>query len=364
MLNLKNWGYWELKTVTDKNGKTRQVKYPYQVNGQGAKSNDPSTWTDIKTVCDFIIRNKDRDLGLAFFLPLDESLNFVDLDSYGVFDDEFKLMEKLAPCYMESSQSGNGWHVIFKGKKPGTRKRTPNFEGKHHEIEWYTKGRFIALTTEVWNIETKARCELSQLSNEDCLKIYEMMFGKGILEKDSKPKTVNKSTGVVKLTETDSELLRIMFSSRRGDDIKSLYYGGWEYNYQNDRSRADLALCNHLAYWTQKDPLRMDKLFRNSCLYRDKWDEQHGALTYGEMTVAKAIDNTDMVFKETSVKSKLDYMLTQYPSIGREYGYIVTVVRLAQQDSRDLTRIKQELLTKKGTLTSNKFNEAFEKGLK
>lgn len=365
MLNLKNWGYWELKTITDKHGKTRQVKYPYQVNGQGAKSNDPSTWTDIKTVCDFIVKNKDRDLGLAFFLPLDESLNFVDLDSYGVFDDEFKLMEKLAPCYIESSQSGNGWHVIFKGKKPGTRKRTPNFEGKHHEIEWYNSKRFIALTTDVWNEQTTDRCELSRVSDEDCLKIYEMMFGKGILEKDQKPKNTSKSTGVVdKLNETDSELQATMFNSKRGDEIKRLYFGGWQSDYNSDWSRADLALCNHLAYYTQKDPIRMDNLFRHSCLYRDKWDEQHGSDSYGALTIARAIDNCDLVYKEHTESSKLDYMLSQYPSVGREYGYIVTVVRLAKKENRNMQDLYAQLRIKQGRLTDKKFNEAYKKGLK
>jgi putative DNA primase/helicase len=44
-----------------------------------------------------------------------------------------------------------------------------------------------------------------------------------------------------------------------------------------------------LAFWTGKDAERMDQLFRLSGLYRPKWDERHGARTYGEVTIANAI---------------------------------------------------------------------------
>ena len=47
-----------------------------------------------------------------------------------------------------------------------------------------------------------------------------------------------------------------------------------------------------LAFWTNKDANRIDSLFRQSGLYRDKWDEKHGKKTYGERTIAKAIEKT------------------------------------------------------------------------
>ena len=36
----------------------------------------------------------------------------------------------------------------------------------------------------------------------------------------------------------------------------------------------------------------MDQLFRQSGLFRTKWDERRGALTYGEKTIATAIRGT------------------------------------------------------------------------
>ena len=58
-----------------------------------------------------------------------------------------------------------------------------------------------------------------------------------------------------------------------------------------DHSRADLALCGLLAFWTGGDAVRIDRLFRNSALMREKWDERHTAdgTTYGQMTIAKSL---------------------------------------------------------------------------
>jgi putative DNA primase/helicase len=58
--------------------------------------------------------------------------------------------------------------------------------------------------------------------------------------------------------------------------------------HHDDNSVADLALCAMLAFWTQ-DPTQMDRLFRQSGLMRPKWDETHGAQTYGERTIVEAL---------------------------------------------------------------------------
>ena len=62
--------------------------------------------------------------------------------------------------------------------------------------------------------------------------------------------------------------------------------------YGGDESSADLALCNDLAFWCHKDPQLMDACFRRTGLMRPKWDERRGTNTYGERTIAKAIEDT------------------------------------------------------------------------
>lgn len=62
------------------------------------------------------------------------------------------------------------------------------------------------------------------------------------------------------------------------------------------QSEADLALCSHLAFWTGRDAAKMDSMFRQSGLMRDKWDRQQSGTTYGAITIQKAIENCKEVY--------------------------------------------------------------------
>ena len=104
---------------------------------------------------------------------------------------------------------------------------------------------------------------------------------------------------------TDSELWQRIFSSQHGREIFELYRGNIS-AYGEDHSRADLALCSHLAYWTNCDEAQIDRMFRDSGLMRPKWDERHGAQTYGAMTIAKALSTvTPYVKPAGNVAEKL-----------------------------------------------------------
>lgn len=82
--------------------------------------------------------------------------------------------------------------------------------------------------------------------------------------------------------------------ARRDERITRLRAGDWSGMYSS-QSEADQALCNALAFATGRDVARVDALFRESGLYRPKWDEIHSAATgetYGEMTARKACADT------------------------------------------------------------------------
>ncbi|MGI8545899.1 MAG: hypothetical protein ACR2M1_00970, partial [Gemmatimonadaceae bacterium] len=54
-----------------------------------------------------------------------------------------------------------------------------------------------------------------------------------------------------------------------------------------DDSAADLALVSMLAFWTQGEPDQLDRLFRRSGLYREKWERDD----YRERTIRLALEN-------------------------------------------------------------------------
>jgi primase-polymerase (primpol)-like protein len=84
---------------------------------------------------------------------------------------------------------------------------------------------------------------------------------------------------------------------RDGEAFSLLWEGKWQDSFAS-QSEADLSLCCKLAFWSGKDKEQMDRLFRRSALYRDKWDEKHHAsgATYGEETLNKAIEATETTY--------------------------------------------------------------------
>lgn len=75
--------------------------------------------------------------------------------------------------------------------------------------------------------------------------------------------------------------------------MESLYNGNWQGLYSS-QSEADQALCNYLAFWLNKNPNNIDKAFRESGLYREKWERQDYRVT----TIEKAIHLCEESYQE------------------------------------------------------------------
>ncbi len=82
----------------------------------------------------------------------------------------------------------------------------------------------------------------------------------------------------------DRDLLDKASAASNGASFDALWRG--DLSGYGSASEADLALCNHLAFWTGGDPARIDSLFRQSGLMRDKWDRED----YRDRTIAKALE--------------------------------------------------------------------------
>lgn len=76
-------------------------------------------------------------------------------------------------------------------------------------------------------------------------------------------------------------------SARNGDIFWSLWTGDTT-RLGGDHSAADQALCNILAFWTGGNAGLIDRLFRMSGLYRNKWERRD----YRERTIGKAISSS------------------------------------------------------------------------
>ena len=272
-------------------------KIPYDPKtGYGAKANDVSTWGTFDEAVAFAERHRAGGVGFEFA----NGIAGVDMDDVILPDGTLKPYAQeifeLMNSYTEISPSGHGLHILFRvseqieklreflGGKDGTK-------NSELGLELYISRHYFTVTGQVYGGVKPIAERTGEMKQ-----VYMKYLAKS--EKPTPP-PVDTTKGGKKPQDgripsedlSDSELFERMFNSQQGHEIQALYQGDIS-GYTDDWSRADLAFANYLAYWTGNDPYRMDRMFRQSGLMRTKWDERHGAHTYGQKTIAEAIRTT------------------------------------------------------------------------
>lgn len=252
-------------------GKADKIpKSPY--NGKNAKSNDPKTWGTFEQAVKACETFGFEYLGFEFAPPyvgvdLDHCLNNSD------FCDEF--VESLE-SYAEISRSGQGLHIICKGKLPEGNRRKG-------DVEMYSEGRYFILTGNLYNENYREVRECN-----DNIKVLHNKY-----MPDTEAKVSIKKT-IVDLR--DEEVIDKARNCKSGGMFSLLYSGDWQ-GYFPSQSEADIAFCNQLAFWTGRNEIQMDRIFRSSGLMREKWDKRRGADTYGNITIGRACASCKEVYE-------------------------------------------------------------------
>lgn len=279
--NIKNWVCW--KAEPDERSHSGISKKPINpITGGFAMSNNPDTWTDFKTAVS--VAEKYSGIGFMFGgsgyfgVDLDDMPN--DIQSYkdGNTDNIISEFVDTLQSYTEYSQSGTGVHIICKGKLPkGGRKKVHSFGG----FEMYDSGRFFVMTG---NYCSKY-AEITECS-ESIKPLHSKYIGGGREPQPQRNICVNLNTV--------DEIVRAACNAKNGYNFKSIYNG--DISSYGSHSEADMALCNMLAFWTGCDPNKMDAIFRQSGLMREKWDRKQSGSTYGIITIQKAIAGCSTVY--------------------------------------------------------------------
>lgn len=274
---LKPYRHWLLWRLEDRSGKP--TKTPYQASGALAKVNDPATWTDFDSALAAYLKGGFSGLGFA----LDKQLRIVGIDldkclnpDTGELEPDAAAIVAMLPTYCEVSPSGRGLRLFGFGVLPQGGRR----KGK---VELYEAGRYLTVTGNRFN----GHAALAEITPE-LAAVHARVFGPGQTHTpvDAKPGPANPPD------LDDAALLDKARAARNGADFSRLWSGDLA-AHGGDHSAADLALCNALAFWTGNDPARIDRLFRQSGLFRpEKWDKAHfsDGRTYGQATIAKALE--------------------------------------------------------------------------
>ncbi|MFQ6340927.1 phage/plasmid primase, P4 family, partial [Bacillus sp. AF62] len=240
------------------------------------------TWSTFATAVKFYLEGNYDGIGFVFsrqdnYIGIDIDKCVVD-GKTNVFSTE--IIDTL-DSYTEFSPSEKGIHIIIKGSLPQSVLGTGRKNTKHG-LEIYSYGRFFTFTGNRENSNDVYD------RTDELAEVFETYFDDSDIQ------------GRVNLADFEKDEIKIsnealwerMFRSKKGDDIRSLFNG----NVKNgDHSGSDQSLCNYLAFWTGNSATRMDSMFRESGLMRDKWDVIHFRdtnETYGERTIANAISST------------------------------------------------------------------------
>ncbi len=247
-------------------------------SGREVDVTKPAHWYSFDEA--YRLASAQNGIGLGFVLHESDPYCGIDLDDC---IDENHVIHPAATDYVnrfrsytEISPSRTGLKIWVLAKKPEGMPCKVNATLWGGAMEVYEKSRFFTVTGDALGGMPSVIADAQAVVDE---------LATGLFAK-SKPVQRSQSAPSGGFSGDDQALFEQMFASKHGADIKRLYDGDIS-KYNNDDSAADQALCNHLAWWTNRDAARMDRMFRGSKLMRDKWERQG----YREGTMGKAIES-------------------------------------------------------------------------
>ena len=269
---MRNKSNWVVVRTRENNETGRLEKFLIDVHtGKFAESDNPKTWTDFDSACEYA--KEHGGVALAYALDGKDGIACIDLDKCIGEDGKRtplaeEVLSKCGKTYIEHSLSGKGLHIF--GRTKGADLRSFSKDG---DMEYYQGGQFIAMTGDGTGFY--------QLGDFDTPEM------KSLLERKLKRRTewTNVGKGEAGLTQMDDrELLEKAFSAKNGDTVRRLYNGE---DLRHNHSNSDMSLMNYLAFYSGGNVEQMTRIFATSGLYRPEKDA-----SYYEHTAIKAAKDT------------------------------------------------------------------------
>lgn len=262
MVALPRWVLWRYE---QRNSKITKV--PCNIYGQHIDITREDNHTT------YAMAKQHEHIGGIGFVFNGDGIIGIDIDKIIETENELAMywIERFA-SYTELSPSGKGYHIYVRGEIPGPLRRKGRWE-------IYDTKRFFTVTG-------------NQIRDYDTIQSVDLTdFYYTVIDQTAKHRKINRKQEPVRgsgvswsstpLGEND-----VFESLKRESSFMRLFWG--DTTGYDSISEAELAFCSYIAKYSQ-DSLLIDKLYRDSMLYREKWDESRGSQSYGEMTIRKAI---------------------------------------------------------------------------
>ncbi len=250
---------WVLWRFEKRQGKTTKVPINPRTSRR-ADTTDPTTWATFEEVVPLA---GERGLGIGFVFSPDDQFAGVDLDDCrdpltGAIAAWATAIVSDLRSYTEVSPSGTGLKIFVRGDLPpgGNRKGA---------IELYDRARFFTVTGRHLS-GTPVTVEGRQAALHG---LHERIFGRPACDQPLPP---IHGTTPVSCTRSDAEIIARAKAAKNGAKFARLLAG--DVTGYSSRSEADAALCALLAFYARGDLAAVDRLFRQSGLYREKWERE------------------------------------------------------------------------------------------
>lgn len=335
---------WVNYRIETRKGKKTKVPYDPKT-GKMASSTDDSTWVTY----DRAYTADDERVGIVF--TPDALLLGIDIDHCIQGDkithkqkQEIQALLAEADTYTELSPSQEGLHLYLALTAPLT--LTSN---KRAPYEAYTSGRYFTSTGIPFGILRDIRTVTPQEALE-LLAIIGYPWKKEIIVIDEVGDMSEKQWNALQT----ADVLKKMFASKNGDEIKALYNGDIS-QYNNDHSNADMALLSHLAFWTGRNHPQMEALWLASPLA--KRDKTQKRADYRTRSIDNAIASCKEIYTQQKDKSatEVDDKMLDLLFVKGEKGKIYI------QNTENMFRILNNHPDFKGTFRTDTFRGVSER---
>lgn len=274
--------------------KDRMTKVPYNpVTGQKASADKPETFVDFNTAVNGA--NAYNGIGIR----VTGQIIAIDLD-HCIEDDVLlpwasEIAKHFRDTYIEISSSGTGLRIIAL-MPDGYVYDSNTFYIKKGNVEVYAAGattnRFVTLTGNVYlDGDVIEQADALQWLLDTHMKRPQPVRNHLLPERDS--------------FLTDESVVKKAMNAVNGEKFGKLWNG--DITGYPSHSEADAALVSMLAFYCNGNAVQIDRLFRQSGLYRNKWDEQHGVDTYGNMTIKNAVSKMQNFYQPVKSNLKADF---------------------------------------------------------
>jgi hypothetical protein len=281
LVKLPHWVLWRLEWRRNKKGKGKWTKEPYQPNGNHAKTDDPSTWSNYAGVIGAVQQFD----GIGFCLR-NSGLAAFDIDhcrdpSTGALDAWAAALVERAGSYSEITPSGAGLRIIGLGTGPKVHRKQPVADGV--SLEAYRGAeRYITITGAALPGTDRHLADLDALVDSV---VAELDAQKG--QKHSAPASTEESRG----EDGDDDAPA---RSPADLDLDVLIREGCGKHYDGDRSRALFAVINELLRRGYQPPAIERVILDPQNGISEHVLEQSNPVKYAQRQVARAVRQVDL----------------------------------------------------------------------